>query len=53
MRDRQPATCNLQPATYNLQLKNMINFQNYHLHDLTHTYTDGLPAMSGNRRGRG
>ena len=22
----------------------MINFQNYHLHDLTHTYTDGLPG---------
>lgn len=22
----------------------MINFSNYHLHDLTHTYTDGLPG---------
>lgn len=22
----------------------MINFTNYHLHDLTHTYTDGLPG---------
>ncbi|MEM9928327.1 MAG: cyclase family protein [Bacteroidota bacterium] len=24
----------------------MINFQAYHLHDLTHTYTDGLPGYS-------